>query len=149
MTTRGKDFAARNDSDGSRVVFGVGEFAEGSALWSMEFYNDTGVVMTVTVGGQTFDVIGSCDLGDEFGTFAADDAYSVFDVFPADAGGLGAVGNATLVVDGERTAYWSVFQGLEVIGLELTDNSILYEGGMQKNVVGAESEIGTIEIACG
>jgi hypothetical protein len=168
-TSGGKGFEAEHSSDGSRVVFGVGEYVEGSALWSMEFFDDAGDgaedeqaandestskydtpgVMTVTVGGQTFDVIGSCDLGDGSGNFSADDSFSVFDVFPANTGGLGAVGTATLVVDGERITSWGVFQGMEVIGLELTDNSIFYEGGMQESVFGAEPEIGSIEIACG
>ena len=166
----GKGFEAENGIDGSRIVFGVSEFVEGSSTWSMEFYELTDVgdgdeqvanepstsrydlpgVMTVSVGTQMFDVVGSCEFGDGYGTFAADDARSVFDVFGgAGPGGLGAVGSASLIVDGEVTTSWSVDQSMEVTKLELTDNSIVYEGGIRENAVGAEPESGAIVINCG
>lgn len=168
-TPSGKGFNADHSSDGTRIVFGVGEFVEGSALWSMEFYAgksddggdqqvaneaptsryDTPGVMTVTVGGQMFEVIGSCELSDGYGTFQADDGRSVFDVFQrAESGGLGAVGGASLVVDGEVVTGWNVFQSMEIVDLQLTDDSIYYEGSMLEATVDSEEETGTIDIDC-
>lgn len=166
----GMGFEAENSIDGSRIVFGVSEFVEGSSTWSMEFYSDTGGgdgdeqlrnedptsrydtpgVMTVMVGGQTFDVIGSCEFGDGYGVFQADDARSVFDVFQGgESGSLGAVGGASIVVDDEVIRRWFVdTRSTEVVELEMASNSIYYEGPMREDAVGAELEPGSLVIDC-
>lgn len=167
--TSGLGFNADHTSDGSRLIVSVVQVSEDFTLWSMEFFDEAGdgdgdqqvgdepstsrpdasAVMTVTVGAEVFDVIGRCTIGDGHANFSADDSFSVFDVFSMESGELGAVGNATLVVDGERTTSWSVDLTLDAVALELSDTSIFYEGKIRENTFGSDSEIGTVAIDCG